>query len=127
MSTNVRGMFIARTSPVDAQPVAGDGHGDRGANWTQRSNIYCEPKLTAGKWQAMAKEEQAFRIGFLVHDVSRLRRTVVDQELRPCRSARGGRLLAETQSIALGVNMRIMAGINKTDIGKSERVLHKMK
>ncbi len=31
----------------------------------------------------MAKEEQPFRIGFLVHDVSRLRRTVVDKALRP--------------------------------------------
>ena len=31
----------------------------------------------------MAKEEHPFRIGFLVHDVSRLRRTVVDKALRP--------------------------------------------
>lgn len=31
----------------------------------------------------MAKEEQSFRLGFLVHDVSRLRRTVVDKALRP--------------------------------------------
>lgn len=30
-----------------------------------------------------AKEEHAFRIGFLIHDVSRLRRTVVDHALRP--------------------------------------------
>ena len=31
----------------------------------------------------MAKEDHSFRIGFLVHDVSRLRRTVVDKALRP--------------------------------------------
>jgi DNA-binding MarR family transcriptional regulator len=31
----------------------------------------------------MAKEEHPFRIGFLTHDVSRLRRTVFDKTLRP--------------------------------------------
>ncbi len=31
----------------------------------------------------MPKEEHPFRIGFLIHDVSRLRRTVVDKALRP--------------------------------------------
>lgn len=31
----------------------------------------------------MTKEEHPFRIGFLIHDVSRLRRTVVDKALRP--------------------------------------------
>lgn len=31
----------------------------------------------------MAREEHPFRIGFLIHDVSRLRRTVVDHALRP--------------------------------------------
>ncbi len=31
----------------------------------------------------MAKDEHPFRIGFLIHDVSRLRRTVVDKALRP--------------------------------------------
>lgn len=31
----------------------------------------------------MSKEERPFRIGFLIHDVSRLRRTVVDKALRP--------------------------------------------
>src|SRR5271170_5036144 len=31
----------------------------------------------------MSKEEHPFRIGFLIHDVSRLRRTVVDKALRP--------------------------------------------
>ena len=31
----------------------------------------------------MAKEDHPFRIGFLIHDVSRLRRTVVDKALRP--------------------------------------------
>jgi MarR family transcriptional regulator, transcriptional regulator for hemolysin len=31
----------------------------------------------------VAKEEHPFRIGFLIHDVSRLRRTVVDKALRP--------------------------------------------
>ncbi len=31
----------------------------------------------------MAKEDQLSRIGFLIHDVSRLRRTVVDKALRP--------------------------------------------
>src|SRR5262245_15966138 len=31
----------------------------------------------------MPKEERPFRIGFLIHDVSRLRRTVVDKALRP--------------------------------------------
>jgi MarR family transcriptional regulator, transcriptional regulator for hemolysin len=31
----------------------------------------------------MAKEERPFRLGFLIHDVSRLRRTVVDKALRP--------------------------------------------
>jgi MarR family transcriptional regulator for hemolysin len=31
----------------------------------------------------MAKVERPFRLGFLIHDVSRLRRTVVDKALRP--------------------------------------------
>ncbi|MGB8692332.1 MAG: MarR family transcriptional regulator [Steroidobacteraceae bacterium] len=31
----------------------------------------------------MPREETPFRIGFLIHDVSRLRRTVVDKALRP--------------------------------------------
>jgi MarR family transcriptional regulator for hemolysin len=31
----------------------------------------------------VAREEHPFRIGFLIHDVSRLRRTVVDKALRP--------------------------------------------
>jgi DNA-binding MarR family transcriptional regulator len=31
----------------------------------------------------VAKEDHPFRIGFLIHDVSRLRRTVVDNALRP--------------------------------------------
>ncbi len=31
----------------------------------------------------MAKDEHPFRIGFLIHDVSRLRRTVMDKALRP--------------------------------------------
>ena len=31
----------------------------------------------------MPREEYPFRIGFLVHDVSRLRRTVVDKALKP--------------------------------------------
>jgi DNA-binding MarR family transcriptional regulator len=31
----------------------------------------------------MASEERPFRLGFLIHDVSRLRRTVVDKALRP--------------------------------------------
>src|SRR3984893_15513918 len=31
----------------------------------------------------VAKEDHPFRLGFLIHDVSRLRRTVVDKALRP--------------------------------------------
>jgi DNA-binding MarR family transcriptional regulator len=31
----------------------------------------------------VAKEDHPFRIGFLIHDVSRLRRTIVDKALRP--------------------------------------------
>ena len=31
----------------------------------------------------MAKEDHPLRLGFLIHDVSRLRRTVVDKALRP--------------------------------------------
>jgi MarR family transcriptional regulator for hemolysin len=31
----------------------------------------------------VAKEEHPFRIGFLIHDVSRLRRTIVDKALKP--------------------------------------------
>ena len=31
----------------------------------------------------MAKDDRPFRLGFLIHDVSRLRRTVVDKALRP--------------------------------------------
>lgn len=31
----------------------------------------------------MAKEERPFRLGFMIHDVSRLRRTVVDKALKP--------------------------------------------
>jgi DNA-binding MarR family transcriptional regulator len=31
----------------------------------------------------VAKEERPFRIGFLIHDVSRLRRTIMDKALRP--------------------------------------------
>src|SRR5258708_32785015 len=33
--------------------------------------------------RSVAKEDHPFRIGFLIHDVSRLRRTVVDKALRP--------------------------------------------
>ena len=31
----------------------------------------------------MPRNERPFRLGFLIHDVSRLRRTVVDKALRP--------------------------------------------
>ena len=31
----------------------------------------------------MSKDDQPFRIGFMIHDVSRLRRTIVDKALRP--------------------------------------------
>jgi MarR family transcriptional regulator, transcriptional regulator for hemolysin len=36
----------------------------------------------------MVKEERPFRLGSLIHDVSRLRRTVVDKALRPLRVTR---------------------------------------
>jgi MarR family transcriptional regulator, transcriptional regulator for hemolysin len=140
----------------------------------------------------MAKEEHPFRIGFLIHDVSRLRRTVVDKALRPigvtrsqwwvlanlsrhngkgmmqtelakvmdvgkvtlgglidrldatgvvARQAdpqdrrakrvvitpRGLKLLTEIQEIAKVVNARIMSGIPKGDITRTETVLHQMK
>ena len=140
----------------------------------------------------MAKEEQPFRIGFLIHDVSRLRRTVVDKALRPIGVTRsqwwvlanlsrhdgagmmqtelakvmdvgkvtlgglidrleagglvkreadpedrrakrvvmtpkGSKLLAEIQGIAKIVNGQIMNGISKSDIVRSENLLHKMK
>jgi DNA-binding MarR family transcriptional regulator len=140
----------------------------------------------------MAKEEQPFRIGFLIHDVSRLRRTVVDKALRPIGVTRsqwwvlanlsrhdgagmmqtelakvmdvgkvtlgglidrleagglvkreadpedrrakrvvmtlkGSKLLAEIQGIAKIVNGQIMSGIAKSDIVRSENLLHKMK
>jgi DNA-binding MarR family transcriptional regulator len=38
---------------------------------------------TPGAASTVAKEEHSFRIGFLVHDVSRLRRTVLDKALKP--------------------------------------------
>jgi DNA-binding MarR family transcriptional regulator len=140
----------------------------------------------------MAREEHPFRIGFLIHDVSRLRRTVVDKELRPMGVTRsqwwvlanlsrhngegmmqtelakvmdvgkvtlgglidrleaaglvkrqadptdrrakrvvmtplGAKLLADIQVIAKDVNAKIMAGIKKSDIVRTETVLHKMK
>jgi MarR family transcriptional regulator for hemolysin len=140
----------------------------------------------------MAKEEHPFRIGFLIHDVSRLRRTVVDKALRPigvtrsqwwvlanlsrhngegmmqtelakvmdvgkvtlgglidrleatgvvARQAdpqdrrakrvvitpRGLKLLTEIQAIASVVNARIMSGIAKADILRTEDLLYKMK
>ena len=31
----------------------------------------------------MSTEDHPFRIGFLIHDVSRLRRTIVDKALKP--------------------------------------------
>lgn len=140
----------------------------------------------------MAKEEQPFRIGFLIHDVSRLRRTVVDKALRPIGVTRsqwwvlanlsrhdgvgmmqtelakvmdvgkvtlgglidrleasglvkrqsdfkdrrakrvvmtpkGTKLLGEIQEIATVVNGRIMHGIDKDDVTRTEALLHRMK
>jgi MarR family transcriptional regulator, transcriptional regulator for hemolysin len=140
----------------------------------------------------MPKEEHPFRIGFLIHDVSRLRRTVVDKALRPLGITRsqwwvlanlsrddgtammqtelarvmdvgkvtlgglidrlesgglvkrqpdpadrrakrivltqkGSRLLAEIQTVAREVNARIMTGIPRSDIARTEVLLAKMK
>ena len=140
----------------------------------------------------MAKHEHPFRIGFLIHDVSRLRRTVVDKALRPMgvtrsqwwvlanlsrhdgdgmmqtelakvmdvgkvtlgglidrleasglvkrqaepsdrrakrvvMTARGTKLLADIQGIASEVNAKIMNGMSRTDIARTETVLYKMK
>ena len=140
----------------------------------------------------MPKEEHPFRIGFLIHDVSRLRRTVVDKALRPLGITRsqwwvlanlarddgtamtqtelarvmdvgkvtlgglidrlesgglvrrqpdpadrrakrivmtqkGSRLLAEIHTVAREVDTRIMAGIAKADIARTEALLAKMK
>lgn len=141
----------------------------------------------------MADEEHPFRIGFLVHDVSRLRRTVLDKILKPLGitrsqwwvlgnlsrhrreegmmqtelakvmdvgkvtlgglidrlqaggyverqpdpgdrrakrvvlTARGAALLAEIQTVGTSVNERMLAGISRSDIMRTEDVLHKMK
>jgi DNA-binding MarR family transcriptional regulator len=139
------------------------------------------------------KASQPFRIGFLVHDVSRLRRTVVDKALKPIGVTRsqwwvlanlsrhdsadgmmqtelarlmdvgkvtlgglidrleasgyvarrpdpsdrrakrvvltpsGVRLLAEIQKIGEVVNAKIVADIPRSDIARTEDVLHRMK
>ena len=140
----------------------------------------------------MAKDEPSSRIGVLIHDVSRLRRTVVDHALGPMGVTRsqwwvltnlsrhtgksmmqtelartmdvgkvtlgglidrlearglvkrqpdpsdrrakrvlmtpkGVKLLADIQESAGGLNARIMAGIQRTDIARAEAVLIKMK
>lgn len=138
------------------------------------------------------REEHPFKIGFLIHDVSRLRRTVVDNALRPMgvtrsqwwvlanlsrdngngmmqtelakvldvgkvtvgglidrleasglvkrqadpidrrvrrvvMTAKGISLLADIQEIATNVNARIMSGIRRNDITRTEAVLYRMK
>jgi len=140
----------------------------------------------------MAKDELSSRIGVLIHDVSRLRRTVVDHALGPMGVTRsqwwvlanlsrhtgksmmqtelartmdvgkvtlgglidrlearglvkrqpdpsdrrakrvlmtpkGVKLLADIQESAGGLNARIMAGIQRTDIARAEAVLIRMK
>ena len=140
----------------------------------------------------MAREEHSFRLGFLVHDVSRLRRTVVDKALRPLGITRsqwwvlsnlsrtggdgimqtelarimdvgkvtlgglidrlesaglvkrqadpedrrakrvvmtpkGTKLLVDVQAVVLDVNDRVMAGIPKSDLARTEAVLSRMK
>jgi MarR family transcriptional regulator, transcriptional regulator for hemolysin len=50
-------------------------------HYNKQANLI--PLANVAEVSRMANEEHPFRIGFLVHDVSRLRRTVVDKALRP--------------------------------------------
>ena len=151
-----------------------------------------ESTMTRESTKTPRKSGLPLRSGFLIHDVSRLRRTVVDKALRPMgvtrsqwwvlanlsrhdgdgmmqtelakvmdvgkvtlgglidrleasglvkrqaepsdrrakrvvMTARGTKLLADIQGIASEVNAKIMNGMSRTDIARTETVLYKMK
>ena len=151
-----------------------------------------ESTMTRESTKPPRKSGLPLRSGFLIHDVSRLRRTVVDKALRPMgvtrsqwwvlanlsrhdgdgmmqtelakvmdvgkvtlgglidrleasglvkrqaepsdrrakrvvMTARGTKLLADIQGIASEVNAKIMNGMSRTDIARTETVLYKMK
>lgn len=66
----------------------------------------------------MAKEEHPFRIGFLIHDVSRLRRTIVDKALRPIGVTRSQWWVLANLSRHDGVGMMQTELAKVMDVGK---------
>jgi MarR family transcriptional regulator, transcriptional regulator for hemolysin len=66
----------------------------------------------------VAKEEHPFRIGFLIHDVSRLRRTVVDKALRPIGVTRSQWWVLANLSRHDGVGMMQTELAKVMDVGK---------
>ena len=63
-------------------------------------------------------QEQTFRLGFLIHDVSRLRRTVVDKELKPYNITRSQWWALANLSRHNGKGMRQTELASVMDVGK---------
>ncbi len=66
----------------------------------------------------VAEEEHPFGIGFLVHDVSRLRRTVIDKALRPIRITRSQWWVLASLSHHDGQGMMQTELARTMDVGK---------
>jgi MarR family transcriptional regulator for hemolysin len=66
----------------------------------------------------MAKQKHPFRLGFLIHDVSRLRRTVLDKALRPLGITRSQWWVLGNLSRHNGSGMRQIELSKVMDIGK---------
>lgn len=66
----------------------------------------------------MDKDENAFRIGFLVHDVSRLRKTIFDKALRPIGVTRSQWWVLVNLSRRRGDGMMQTELANLMDVGK---------
>ncbi|HKT73199.1 MAG TPA: MarR family transcriptional regulator [Steroidobacteraceae bacterium] len=66
----------------------------------------------------MGKERRPFRIGFLVHDVSRLRRTVVDKALKPLGVTRSQWWVLANLSRNNGAGMMQTELAKMMDVGK---------
>jgi MarR family transcriptional regulator, transcriptional regulator for hemolysin len=66
----------------------------------------------------VAKEEHPFRFGFLIHDVSRLRRTIMDKALRPLGVTRSQWWVLANLSRHNGVGMMQTELAKVMDVGK---------
>ena len=66
----------------------------------------------------MIKEERPFRLGSLIHDVSRLRRTVVDKALRPLGVTRSQWWVLSSLSRSHGEGMMQTELSKAMDVGK---------